>query len=142
MGGEPWSHPVSAHRPLHAGFLSSFSGNAEEELALKPGVLKAKLYFLSLSDRIIVTWKVVSACPCVHEQVVKKTETAKGDRGSNWILARLMLSFSSVSHHLSSSVFFPPPDFSFGCSTLCRSVVPSVIRRTTSSLTKGSRVGL
>lgn len=74
-----------------------------------------------------------SACPCVHGQVVEKTEAAKGDRGSNWILARLMLSFSSVSHHLFSLLFFPSPDFSFGCSTLCMSVVSPAIISTTSS---------
>lgn len=50
-GGEPRSHPVTALRPPHAGFLSSFSGNAEEELALKPAVLKAKSHLLSPSDR-------------------------------------------------------------------------------------------
>lgn len=45
MGGEPRSHPVSARGPIHAGFLSGFSGNVKEELALKPSVLKPSHIF-------------------------------------------------------------------------------------------------
>lgn len=145
MEGEPRSHPSRALSPVHAGVLSSVGGNRVESLSLKNCTKSQLTFSTALSLRMVVTWGVASACPCVHEQVVKKIEAAEGDRASNWILGRFgprsMLSFSSESHVLSSLVFSPPPAFSFGCCfTMCSSVVSSHLRRTTFYLMWGSRV--
>lgn len=128
MGAEPRSHPASALRPIHAGVLSSVGGNRAESLALKNYAKSQVTFSTALCLRMVVTWGVASACPCVREQVVKKTEAAEGDRGSNKMLERfgprLILSFSSESCYLSSLVFSPPPFFSICCCfTLCSSVV-------------------
>lgn len=130
---EPRSHAASMLRPIHADLLGSVSTKSQVTFST------------SLSLRMVVMWRVASACPCVHEQVVKKTEAAEEVRGSSWILARFglrsMLSLSSESQHLSSLGFSPPPAFSFCCcSTLCSSMVSSYLRRATFSLTQGRRV--
>lgn len=83
VGREPRSHPASVLRPIHAGLLSSVGRNRAESLALKNCTKSQVTFSTALNLRMVVTWGVASACPCVHEQVVKKTEAAEGDRGSN-----------------------------------------------------------
>lgn len=140
VGGEPWSRTHPRRSPFQCPWKQG------RGISFKTWCTKSQVLFsTAFSPRMVVTWGAASARPCVHQQVVKKTEAAERDRGSNWILARfgpgLMLSFSSESHHPSSLVFSPPPAFSFGCCfTLCSSVVSPCLKRTAFSLTWGSRV--